>query len=285
MTVALRDASIGLDAYERLCEEAPEGERLEFLDGRVVRMMVGGSTAHHALTRRLDNLIAERLPPGGPCASFRETMRLRAGTARFYPDIFVACGAEVGPDPDTRDVSSAVVIVEVLSPSTERYDRGSKWLKYQALPDLRHFVLVAQDQRRIEAFHRQGAGWHYELLQGPDAVLHLAAIGVALRLDAIYAAVPMLAFEAGERAERVAFTPAQASGLARMRGFSSSGAIDILLAEMDAEECEAAVAAIVGLVGAPDRTAWRSVLPERLHGRLDAILGAGPDDAGAGDSG
>ncbi len=100
MPLALRDAFIDLEQYERLCAAAGEGERLEYLDGEVVRMMVGGSTAHHALTRRLDGLIADRLAPGGPCAVFRETMRLEAGTARFYPDVFVACGAGVAPDSD-----------------------------------------------------------------------------------------------------------------------------------------------------------------------------------------
>ncbi|MGC5777203.1 Uma2 family endonuclease [Methylobacterium sp. NFXW15] len=65
MPAALRDDFIGRDEYERLCEAAEEGERLEYIDGQVVRMLVGGSIAHHALTRCLDNLIADRLPPAG----------------------------------------------------------------------------------------------------------------------------------------------------------------------------------------------------------------------------
>jgi Uma2 family endonuclease len=123
-------------------------------------------------------------------------MRLDAGTARFYPDVFVACGPGLGTDPDTHAIPTATVIVEVLSPPTESYDRGTKWLKYQGLPDLQHYVLAAQDQRRVEAFHREGAAWRYELLQAPDAVLSLAAIGVALRLDEIYAVLPGLPTDA-----------------------------------------------------------------------------------------
>ncbi|MFH6786141.1 MULTISPECIES: Uma2 family endonuclease [Methylobacterium] len=83
MPVARRGALIDLDGYERLCAEAADGERLEYIDGEAFRMTVGGSTAHHALTRRLDALIAGRIAPGRPCASFHETMRLDAGTARF----------------------------------------------------------------------------------------------------------------------------------------------------------------------------------------------------------
>lgn len=274
MSLALRDAFVGLEQYERLCAAAGEGERLEYLDGEVVRMMVGGSTAHHALTRRLDGLIADRLAPGGPCAVFRETMRLEAGTARFYPDVFVACGAGIAPDAETRGVPGATVILEVLSPSTERYDRGRKWLRYQNLLDLRHFALVAQDQCRIEAFHRQSAGWHYELLVGPDAVLRLKAIGVELRLGEIYAVLPALAAGVDDRPTQAAFTPAQVASIAEMRGLPVSGEIEALLAEMEPDGCAAAVAALVAGDGG---RGWAAILPERLHARLTALLDDGAE--------
>ncbi|MET7247434.1 Uma2 family endonuclease [Methylobacterium sp. EM32] len=270
---ALRhDARVDLDGYDRLCAAAEDGERLEYIDGQVFRMMVGGSTAHHALTRRLDGLIAARLAPGGPCASFRETMRLEAGTARFYPDVFVACGDGVVPDPDTKGVAGAAVILEVLSPSTERYDRGRKWLAYQRLPELRHFVLVAQDQRRIEAYHREGAGWRYELLQTPDAVLRLDAIAVTLRLDEIYAVVPTLATESEPRPPLAVFGPAQVARIAGLKGLAVPPGIEALLAELDAEECAAAVACLVGTEGLPRKEQWKNILPERLHCRLAAAL-------------
>lgn len=276
MPAARRDVFIDLDAYDRLCEAAAEGERFEYIDGQVFRMMVGGSTAHHALTRRLDGLIAERLAPGGPCTTFRETMRLDAGTARFYPDVFVSCRGDLAPDPETRGVTSATVILEVLSPSTERYDRGRKWLAYQTLPDLRHFVLVAQDQRRIEAYHREGAGWRYELLQAPDAVLRLDAVAVDLRLDAIYSVVPMLATASGDHPVSAPFGPAQVARIAVLKGLAVPSTIEELLTDMDGEECAAAVAALVGLADPPAEAAWRAVLPERLHCGLDAALRGAP---------
>lgn len=271
MSVARFGALIDLDGYERLCAEAADGERLEYIDGEVVRMMVGGSTAHHALTRRLDALIAGRLAPGGPCASFRETMRLEAASARFYPDVFVSCGG-VAPDPEVRGITSATVILEVLSPSTERYDRGRKWLAYQALPGLEHFVLVAQDQRRIEAFHRDGAGWRYELIQEPDALLRLDAVGVTLQLDEIYAAVPMLAATGDARPVRASFGPAEVIRIAGLKGLPMSPGLDALVARMGAEECAAAVATLIGAGGPPVKTQWRAVLPERLWDGLEAVL-------------
>ncbi|AWN53312.1 hypothetical protein DK412_18215 [Methylobacterium sp. 17Sr1-1] len=109
-------------------------------------------------------------------------MRLEAGDARFYPDVFVACGDGIVPDPDTKGVAGATVILEVLSPATERYDRGRKWLANRRLPELRHFALVAQDQRRIEAYHREGAGWRYELEL--DAEECAAAVAVLVGMAA-----------------------------------------------------------------------------------------------------
>ncbi len=156
------------------------------------------------------------------------------------------------------------MILEVLSPSTERYDRGRKWLAYQALPDLRHFVLVAQDQRRIEAYHREDAGWRYELLQAPDAVLRLDAVAVALRLDEIYAVVPMLATAHDDHPLPAPFGPAQVARIAALKGLPVPGTIEKLLSDMDAEECAAAVAVLVGLTD-PPAEAWRAILPERLH--------------------
>ena len=201
-------------------------------------------------------------------------MRLQAGTARFYPDVFVACGDAVEPDPETKSIASATVIIEVLSPSTEQYDRTSKWRQYQGLSDLRHFVLVAQDQRRVEAFHRQGARWHYELLEGPEAVLQLAAIGVEMRLDEFYSAIPMLAMPASNLASQATYAPAQVSGIAQMKGLPSLTGMDAVVAELDADECEAAIAAIVDLVGTPAKDDWKSLLPERLQDQLDAVLSA-----------
>jgi Uma2 family endonuclease len=272
MPALRRDPFVDLDCYDRLCAAAEDGERLEYVDGQVFRMMVGGSTAHHALTRRLDGLIAERLAPGGTCASFRETMRLEAGTARFYPDVFVSCDDGVVPDPDTKGVTGATVILEVLSASTERYDRGRKWLAYQGMPELRHFVLVAQDQRRIEAYHREGTGWRYELLQAPDTVLRLVAITVELRLDEIYAVVPTLAVESEPQPPRAVFGPAQVALIAGLKGLAISPGIDALLVELDAEDCATAVAILVGLTDPPMKEQWRKILPERLHRNLEAVM-------------
>lgn len=199
-------------------------------------------------------------------------MRPAAGPARFYPDVVVSCGDGVVPDPGTKGVTGATVILEVLSPSTGRHDRGRKWLAYQGLPELRHIVLVAQDQRRIKAYHREGAGWRCELLQAPDGVLHLDASAVALRLGEIYAVIPRLAAESEPHPPRVVFGPAQVAHIAGLKGLPGSPGIEALLAERDAGECAAAVAVLVGMAEPPKTEQWRDVVPKRLHRRPEAAI-------------
>jgi Uma2 family endonuclease len=80
-----------------------------------------------------------------------------------------------------------VVVVEVLSPNTQRYDRGDKRLAYQSLKSLQEYVLVAQDAPKIEVFSRTEAGWEYCVYDALEDALHLPSIGFSSRLAAIYA--------------------------------------------------------------------------------------------------
>jgi Uma2 family endonuclease len=79
----------------------------------------------------------------------------------------------------------------VLSPSTERYDRGDKWAHFRLIESLRMYVLVAQDQMRVETFTRRGDEWIYAEASGADGVLNLEAVECSIRLDAIYELVKM----------------------------------------------------------------------------------------------
>jgi Uma2 family endonuclease len=97
-------------------------------------------------------------------------------------------------DPQERFVRTPVVIVEVLSPSTERQARGAKWLAYQSLPSLRHYLLVAQDRAQVEVYSRgEGAGWVYEVVRDDlGRLVPLPAIGVALTLGEIFEGVELV---------------------------------------------------------------------------------------------
>ena len=80
-----------------------------------------------------------------------------------------------------------VVIVEVLSRSTEEFDRGRKWLQYQTLPSLQHYLLVSQDELRIDHYRRQGSDWYYTAATGPEAVVSLEHPAVELRAMDVFA--------------------------------------------------------------------------------------------------
>jgi Uma2 family endonuclease len=88
--------------------------------------------------------------------------------------------------PDEDRVQEPAVVVEVLSPTTERHDRIAKWREYQTIRSLRHFVLVEQREKRIEVYSRTEAGWELTTVEPPEDAVALNAIGARLSLEAIY---------------------------------------------------------------------------------------------------
>jgi Uma2 family endonuclease len=104
----------------------------------------------------------------------------------------VICGPVTLDEEDEagETVTNPTVIVEVLSDSTERYDRGTKFDHYQSIPSLKQYVLVSQNQARVEAFLRQGEGtWQYVSFTGMEAVATLAALAIPLPLAEVFAGV------------------------------------------------------------------------------------------------
>ena len=126
-----------------------------------------------------------------PCVVYTSDLRVNVSATGMYtyPDVSVVCGpAELHPD-GSDTLRNPTVIFEVLSDSTEAYDRGAKFEHHQRLPSLREYLLVAPDQRRIERYERvEGGSWLYTLFTG-DAVVPLPAIEIELPLVEVYARV------------------------------------------------------------------------------------------------
>jgi Uma2 family endonuclease len=163
-----------------LAWERRQPERYEFV-GDVIRMMVGGSNAHTIIKDNIVGALRARLQ-GQPCRAFGEGPKVVTATATMYPDAIVVCGPiDLAED----QVRAPAVVVEVLSRSTEDHDRGAKWVAYRDLESLQHYVLVAQDQRRIEVYSRETKRWSLQVLAPPDVVT-LLAIGAQLTFDEIY---------------------------------------------------------------------------------------------------
>lgn len=161
--------------------ERAQAERYEYVGG-VIRMMTGGSNDHRRILGNAYRALANRLVGGG-CEAFVEGPKILVHDQSLYPDVAVICG-EVLPKADYA--VDAVVIVEVLSPSTDAYDRGAKWQAYQALPSLRHYLLVSQDACVVDLYTREGDGWRPMRFKGQESTVPLTALEFDLPIAELY---------------------------------------------------------------------------------------------------
>jgi Uma2 family endonuclease len=165
-----------------------QGEQLsdvrhEYISGKVYAM-AGGSEAHNVLSGNLYAAIRHHFS-GKPCKVFMADMKLRLQIADddifYYPDLLVTCDPS---DSEKYYKTQPVVLVEVLSPSTERLDRREKFLSYQRLPSLQEYVLVDQEKMLVTRFRKDNE-WKPEHLAQGDS-LTLPSIDFELSLTDIY---------------------------------------------------------------------------------------------------
>jgi Uma2 family endonuclease len=196
---ALPETHRQMTEAEYLALERSSQVKHEFMAGEVYAMS-GASEPHNLITTSTIAILYNQLR-GRPCKVYGSDMKVRtpATGSYAYPDITVVCGEAHFAD-DQRDVLlNPTVIIEVISPSTERYDRGRKFQHYRELKSLQEYILIAQDSPRIERFVRQeNLFWQFNEAHGIDAALELSSIGCTLTLAEIY--------------EQVSFEPEQAEG-------------------------------------------------------------------------
>lgn len=160
--------------------------RHEYWDGEVFAMS-GGSREHSQLQANISAALVNALR-ARPCIALTSDMRVRipANDRYVYPDGIVVCGEVLVEDDENDTLLNPTVLFEVLSDSTESFDRGRKFESYQSIPTLTDYVLVAQDRARVEHFRRQGDGsWLLRIL-GPGGRLSLDAAGCEILVDDIY---------------------------------------------------------------------------------------------------
>lgn len=156
-------------------------------DNGYVNAMSGASREHNLIAGNVHGELRLQLR-GRPCESYTSDMRVQAGASGLfaYPDVTVVCGEPRFLDKEVDTLLNPTVIVEVLSPSTEAYDRGRKFEHYRRLASLREYVLVAQDRVLVERYTRQGDNWLLTELSRLDGVLRLESIGCEIPLEAVY---------------------------------------------------------------------------------------------------
>lgn len=160
--------------------------RHEFVNG-VILAMAGGTPEHAALSAAVVVLLGAHLR-GKACRPYSADLRLRVPATGLatYADAAVVCG-EVERDPESpTHVTNPTIVVEVLSPSTEEYDRGEKREHYQRLASLRDYVLVAQDRRWVEVVTRApGGDWEHRVYSSGE-VASLPSIACTFAVDELY---------------------------------------------------------------------------------------------------
>jgi Uma2 family endonuclease len=175
-----------LTPEQYLAMERASDTRHEYFRGEVFAM--AGATRKHGLiafnvARILGNQLLDR-----PCEAYVESMRVKvkANGLYTYPDGVIACDDPQYEDNTIDTLLNPQVIFEVLSENTEAYDRGKKFLLYQGLPSLQEYVLIAQEEARIELFRYTPSGWNIQYALGLTAVATLTSINCVLPLTDVY---------------------------------------------------------------------------------------------------
>jgi len=168
----------------------------EFCNGFIIAM-AGASREHNVIAGNLHGEIRSQLKER-PCEVYISDMRVRVSPAGLftYPDVVAVCGEARFLDDKGDTLLNPTMIVEVLSTSTESYDRGDKFMHYRRLESLREYVVVAQEKVLVERFTRQGDEWLLTEFRKLDETLRLASIDCAVPLREIYARIEFLAEDA-----------------------------------------------------------------------------------------
>ena len=193
--MALAKEEIALTIEEYLASERASVERHEYLDG-LVYAMAGESPTHGTICTNLISEVRVQLK-GTPCQAWSKDCKVRSGPVLdprdrkglfSYPDLVVFCGEPNFHDAHRDVLTNPVVIIEVLSPSTEVFDRGEKFARLRNWnPSLLDYLLVSQSSPLVEQFTRREDGsWLYRFGEDLSASLSIESIGCTLRLAEVY---------------------------------------------------------------------------------------------------
>jgi Uma2 family endonuclease len=177
-----------LTAAEYLAWEREQPAKHEFFDGEVFAM-AGASPRHNALCVAAAAELRAAMRSRG-CAVLSSDQRLAfpPGQRYVYPDVTVVCGPPAFQADAADVITNPTILVEVLSRSTEEYDRGLKWTGYQAIGSLTDYLLIAQGEARVEHYRRNGDGtWTYRSVGAGEQIALTGDSAIAI--DAIYAGV------------------------------------------------------------------------------------------------
>ena len=175
-----------MTAAEYLTQERAASYRSEFFNGEMFAM-AGGSLNHSRIAKNVIRQLGNQLATS-PCEPFTSDLRVVCPTGLMtYPDVSVICGDPAFEDGRKDSILNPTLLVEVLSQTTERYDRSKKFDNYRTIESLREYVLIAQDEPMIQTFSRNDDGtWTLRVANALDQRIPLTSIDCELRLADIY---------------------------------------------------------------------------------------------------
>lgn len=187
--MATATAKILYTPEEYLIKERDADFKSEYRDGDIVAMP-GASRQHNLIAGNIFGEFYVQLL-NNSCEVYINDMRVKVSDTGLYtyPDVVVVCDEPNFEDNNFDTLLNPTVIVEVLSPSTEIYDRNEKFASYQTLVSLQEYVLVSQNNRNVEQYLRKGEEWSLSVFRSIEDVMHLVSIECRLALRAIYAKV------------------------------------------------------------------------------------------------
>jgi Uma2 family endonuclease len=170
---------------EYLGLEETSSQKNEYYDGEIYAM-AGSTPEHAALAAELIAIMASHLR-GKPYRVYTADLRVRvkATDLATYPDVSVICGPLENDTAGRNTATNPRILIEVLSDSTEAYDRGEKREHYLTIESLSEYMLVSQRERKVELWRRDGAAWEMSSA-GPSDTLSLHSIGLELDVGALY---------------------------------------------------------------------------------------------------
>jgi Uma2 family endonuclease len=162
--------------------------RWEYLNGKI-RAMAGGSDDHGMISTSIGRVLGNSLVPRG-CRVYVGNIKIHTGDGtNTFPDVTVICGERQYYLGKNDVVINPLLVVEVLSPSTQGYDRGEKFDHYQTIETLQEYLLVEQDEPRIILYTRRDDHWEMRQISGVDKAVALTSVDVMLNLSDIYALI------------------------------------------------------------------------------------------------
>ncbi len=164
--------------------------RWEYVNGEI-RAMSGGTANHSSISSNIVRALGNALIPKG-CRVFGSDMKLHtADGINTFPDVSVTCGS-LNFYRGRKDIfTNPILVVEVLSDSTEAYDLGDKFRHYQTIPSLTDYLLIAQDEARVLLYTRHEDHWDFRDISGLNNSVHLPSVETTLALTDIYALIEL----------------------------------------------------------------------------------------------